>query len=688
LVIDWTIKNDQGTAGIQMNLDFTQVEYVSSKAGKAYRITPTLSDYKNGKDLKQGEVTYAWAQDNAVTANDNAVVCSFTVNVPDEKGTYTVKLDKRNGLTNKAIPKDQTQQHDFVFYGLDIVVGEPTTTSSGTTPTQPTETTTTQTVTNPPESAGSVSWTIGERTAAKGGAVKIPVIVSKDDGTAGFVAKFEFDDSLKFDCIEWANGYSGDAILNQDQKVVVWASASGSDENADDTILYLNFVAPENEGSYPVRFSSLEVTNTMGETLDAKTTDGAVKVDPNLVAAGEASWTIGKGTAKSGDTAIVPVIVKDPNGTAGITARFDYDPRLTFLGFEWGDQYSDAAELNPDKCSVVWANGNGSDETADGEVLYLKFTAPEEEGEYPVSFALLDVTNTDDQQLLVTRTSGAVVTDNTEIDPPKPNLSIVTNYELKYTPPTRKNYWSHDTRTFKENGGFDGMTAELTVYKYYVNDKNEFTDAKGNTMNDGAGNPILYDPNGEFPLGKAQAFETRSKDVSALVEATAGNTPKEVWDQSRNAGSKDHKFTLDLMYHAERETDADYKISDEAIRLGTHDIFIGVKGDYNLDDRVSVDDAQNALKFYTEYYVAGNTDTKLNENPELDGTDGLVFYLVNVVFRKGDASSAMADPQRIGADDAQSILIYYTENNVAGNDTTWEDVVGYDLLDSFYQGKA
>ncbi|MBR6718925.1 MAG: hypothetical protein IKI77_11365, partial [Oscillospiraceae bacterium] len=122
LVIDWTIKNDQGTAGIQMNLDFTQVEYVSSKAGKAYRITPTLSDYKNGKDLKQGEVTYAWAQDNAVTANDNAVVCSFTVNVPDAKGTYTVKLDERNGLTNKAIPKDQTQQHDFVFHGLDIEV--------------------------------------------------------------------------------------------------------------------------------------------------------------------------------------------------------------------------------------------------------------------------------------------------------------------------------------------------------------------------------------------------------------------------------------------------------------------------------------------------------------------------------------------------------------------------------------
>ena len=36
---------------------------------------------------------------------------------------------------------------------------------------------------------------------------------------------------------------------------------------------------------------------------------------------------------------------------------------------------------------------------------------------------------------------------------------------------------------------------------------------------------------------------------------------------------------------------------------------------------------------------------------------------------------------------AQCILRYYTEKDVAGKDgVTWETVVGYDLLDSFYQG--
>ena len=122
------------------------------------------------------------------------------------------------------------------------------------------------------------------------------------------------------------------------------------------------------------------------------------------------------------------------------------------------------------------------------------------------------------------------------------------------------------------------------------------------------------------------------------------------------------------------------------MKLGDHTIFIGVKGDYNLDDKVSVDDAQSTLKFYTNYYVAGNTNFKLNEDQELDGVDGLVFYLINVRFRKGSSRDDPLDnPQTVGADDAQCILKYYTQKDVAGLDTSWEKVVGYDLIDEFYK---
>ena len=66
--------------------------------------------------------------------------------------------------------------------------------------------------------------------------------------------------------------------------------------------------------------------------------------------------------------------------------------------------------------------------------------------------------------------------------------------------------------------------------------------------------------------------------------------------------------------------------------------------------------------------------------------DGLVFYLINVRFRKGSSPNDPLDnPQTVGADDAQCILKYYTQKDVAGLETSWEKVVGYDLIDEFYK---
>ena len=47
----------------------------------------------------------------------------------------------------------------------------------------------------------------------------------------------------------------------------------------------------------------------------------------------------------------------------------------------------------------------------------------------------------------------------------------------------------------------------------------------------------------------------------------------------------------------------------------------------------------------------------------------------------------MTNPPRLDVTDAQFILTYYTDKYLAYlEDTTWESVVGYDLLDSFYGG--
>jgi hypothetical protein len=127
-----------------MNFDFTQVEYKGASKGKAYRITPTFSDYESGKGLQKGEVTYAFAQSSEAEANDDAVIYTFNLKVPDKADTYTLDLVRDNAkLVNKVVPTDQDKPHDWVFFGLKIVAEDETTDTTSTS----SDTTTTQTTT-------------------------------------------------------------------------------------------------------------------------------------------------------------------------------------------------------------------------------------------------------------------------------------------------------------------------------------------------------------------------------------------------------------------------------------------------------------------------------------------------------------------------------------------------------------
>ena len=78
-----------------------------------------------------------------------------------------------------------------------------------------------------------------------------------------------------------------------------------------------------------------------------------------------------------------------------------------------------------------------------------------------------------------------------------------------------------------------------------------------------------------------------------------------------------------------------------------------VKGDVILDGKVSIDDAQTALKIYTET-VAGKTPA----------------------VSKIQQSTADVDGNKtISVEDAQLILKYYTETSVAGREISWDELL-------------
>ncbi len=272
LTVDWTIKNDLGTAGLQMNFDFTQVEYVSGKRGSAYRIVPTFSDYKSTTNLKKGECIYTWAQSEENKADDDAVIYAFNVKVPETAGTYSVGMAPPTADTaNKAVPIDQTKEHKFDFHGLDIVVGgsTPGTTEPGQNPT------TTQNVQQPDaktiiynlipsgkeyKSAQENGLENNVYNATAGEDLKIDWTIKNDQGTAGLQMNFDFTQ------VEYVSGKRGSAYrivptysdfasttnLKKGECIYTWAQSEENKANDDSVIYSFNVKVPEAAGTYSV----------------------------------------------------------------------------------------------------------------------------------------------------------------------------------------------------------------------------------------------------------------------------------------------------------------------------------------------------------------------------------------------------------------------------------------------------
>ncbi|MCQ2417951.1 MAG: hypothetical protein MJ071_09130, partial [Oscillospiraceae bacterium] len=422
LRVNWTVKQDQGTAGLQIFFDFSQVEYVgSADDGDAYMCSPEINE-KNANattGTNAGLVSYVFGQATEEDIpDDGAVIYCFDIKVPKEDGTYTIGLMNGQGMKTKVVPKNQDQPHEVIFHGLDIVVGAAVTTTTPKTTTTTAKTTTTIATTTSPvgQQAGKSNWTIGTVTVAGGAAAKVPVSVTGDEGTAGFVVRFAYDESLKLDeenPVTWADGYTGEAVINGKDLVVVWSNGDGGDQKADGTILYLNFVAPEKEGEYPVTFAMLEVTNTDGDELDVTKEEGKVIVKG---VAGKSNWVIGEKTVAPSAKAQVPVTVTGDEGTAGFVVKFAYDEALTLDAenpITWADGYTGEATINNDKLIVVWASDEGANQKADGTILSLNFVAPAKEGKYPVTFDMLEVTDTNGTDVAATKKDGAVIVEGT-----------------------------------------------------------------------------------------------------------------------------------------------------------------------------------------------------------------------------------------------------------------------------------
>ena len=127
--IDWTVKNDPGTAGIEFYWDFSQIEYVSGKIGGFYRLQPKFDDThanisKEEDPINGGQVSYFYdSTDSVYIANPGEAIYSFTVKAPSEEGIYSITQYDRK--PSKVVPEDHDKPYTVLVHGLDIVVVDP-----------------------------------------------------------------------------------------------------------------------------------------------------------------------------------------------------------------------------------------------------------------------------------------------------------------------------------------------------------------------------------------------------------------------------------------------------------------------------------------------------------------------------------------------------------------------------------
>ena len=406
LTIDWTIKGDPGTAGIQMNFDFTQVEYVGKKRGNAYRIVPTFSDYENTSELKKGECIYAWAQSEESQAEDNKVIYSFNIKTPQTNGTYTVGLGTLDD--NKVIPIDQTKTIPFTFHGLDITVE-----GGSDAPAIPAGTIVYDLVPSgksytPASGAGKNNV----YNANAGEELTIDWTIKNDQGTAGMEMHFDFTQ------VEYVSGKRGSAYrivptysdssstskLQKGECVYTWAQSEENKASDGSTIYSFNVVVPSAKGTYKVglsnkeesivlpvdqtkphkfEFHGLDIVVANGQTVTQAPPDASTIIY-NLIPSGGKEYKSAQENglqnnvykATAGEELTIDWTIKNDQGTAGLQMNFDFT-QVEYISGKRGNayrivptysDYKSTTNLKQGECIYTWAQSE-ENKAADDSVI-------------------------------------------------------------------------------------------------------------------------------------------------------------------------------------------------------------------------------------------------------------------------------------------------------------------------------
>ncbi len=406
-------------------------------------------------------------------------------------------------------------------------------------------------------------------------------------------------------------------------------------------------------GSTTTTTSGSTTSTTSSSTSTTSTTSSSTtSTTTTTIPVSGVIWQVESVTAEQGDTVKVPVKLIDfynnklPVSGAQFTIDFDTDKFELVGASDKSGAYLADIVYNPATGQYAFANGTGNAVigTDGADVIVLEFkvkdTCPN--GTYDIAIEDLFVSdaNGGDITALVVTVPGKITVDGSGTGPWTADTFAIVEK-------THGFYFSHDngTRNNGEKGGFNpGQITSLKIY-----------------------NKVTQD-------GITVDSEWAAEDVD-MSEINFGDAvPSTVYDEANTT----FKYEVPVYYGKTPMVDRDGNQI-------TVTVYIGVKGDIDLNNKVLANDAAQALAFYTASQAIGADPAKiqLSESPYVTGADDVLddfcAFLGDVDVNEWSESNwklTKADRKML-ANDAGAILTFYSESQTPGAEAQalWDEIV-------------
>ena len=414
-------------------------------------------------------------------------------------------------------------------------------------------------------------------------------------------------------------------------------------------------------------------TTTAAATTTTAPATTTTTAESTTVTTGRVNYQIAEVEAQPGEKVPVPVYVINDTGTLGLTVQFTADSRLKYQSNKAGDAYTGMPVWNAASFTLNW-NLDAAETAKSGAVLTtLTYKVPDDAqpgDRFPVEFVVEncstvdengnaltvgyfngaiyipdpDATTTSTTEALVTTTTTTTTTaaettvtssevttvsttETSETGGSETTTETSVSQSFSFTEPTRVCYWSHDNRPFD----LEGLKVILQETIFIIHEDGTVVEAE------------------EQPA--AVDITEQCKTIFCNDKQVA--TPEDTYE------TQIYKYMLEFAYEGNPD-----------VIVGTHQVLIGVKGDTNLSGDVTVADAVEILMYRADMMANPNNPTYVfNEDPDLHK---LGYFLGNVdCIKEGDD---------LNVADAVNILMFRAEV-LANGSATWEQIVGYDLID-------